>query len=240
MKTVLLAERSPDLRRLLLETLPSLFPSWRLLGTDSEQEADELQRTHLLSLIIIDPAVSPTADASVALIRRWRLNGVITPIAVSTSARSLAPVFWTAGVDDVLLKPWDGIDVQHRLERLTRFSATTREEYRRPRADGVTVNATFSFGAATITPDFLCHFPDGCVERLGVKEYGMLSVFAAARGSMVLRESLLVQVWGSAASAESNSVNVYLSRLRRLFAEHHIDFNLLVSTEAKIGWRIAS
>jgi DNA-binding response OmpR family regulator len=240
MKTVLLAERSPDLRRLLLETLPGLFPDWRLLGAGSAPEADELQRAHLLSLIILDPAVSATTDAGIALIRRWRQNGVTTPIAASTSTRTLAPALWTAGVDDVLLKPWDGIDLQHRLERLIRLSAAAREENRRPRADGIAVSTAFNLGTVTITPDFLCHFPDGCVERLGVKEYGILSVFAGARGGVVLREALLLQVWGSSASTESNSINVYLSRLRRLFADHKVDFNRLVATEAKIGWRIAS
>ena len=240
MKTVLVAERSPDLRRLLLETLPNLFPDWRLLGAGSEREADELQRAQLLSLIILDSAISSTADDNIALIRRWRLNGMTAPIAASTSARALAPALWTAGADDVLLKPWDGIDLQHRLGRLLRLSADAREENRRPRADGIAVSTAFNFGAATITPDFLCHFPDGGVERLGVKEYGILSVFAGARGGMVLREALLLQVWGSSASTESNSINVYLSRLRRLFADHQVDFNRLVATEAKIGWRIAS
>jgi len=240
MQTVLVAERSPDLLRLLVETLPVLFPDWRVLGTSNEAEADEIQRRQLLSLILIDDAVSVTPQACAALIQRWRATGVVTPLAAATTSRAGANLLWSAGADDVLLKPWDTVDLQHRLDKLARLSTTAREDNRRPRVDGVVVTDAFVFGPATVTPDFLCHFPDGCVERLGVKEYGILSVFAAARGRTLLREELLRQIWGGAASSESNSVNVYLSRLRRLFAQHDEDFNQLVSTEAKIGWRITS
>jgi|CXWL01.1.fsa_nt_gi DNA-binding response OmpR family regulator len=239
MRTVLIAERSPDLLRLLLEAFPSLFPEWRVLGAASEFEAEEIQRNQILTLIVLDAAVSATPQDSIALIRRWRADGLAIPIVATTSARSLAPALWAAGADDVLLKPWDSFDLQHRLERLVRLSAAGREDNRRPRADGVAVGAAFTFGPATITPDFLCHFPDGCAERIGVKEYGILSVFASARGRMILREDLLRKIWGADASTDSNSVNVYLSRLRRLFTEHQADFNRLVFTEAKIGWRIS-
>ncbi len=239
MSTVLVAERSPGLLRLLEKTLPMLFPEWSIIGTTTAKAAEDIQRTQILALILLDTNVASTWQECIGLLRHWRESGVTTPIAATTEERSLAPSLWSVGVDEVLFKPWDTFDLQPRLGRLVRLPAGRRDDHRRPRADGVAVTETFAFGPVIITPDFLGHFPDGAVERLGVKEYGILSVFAGSRGRLILREELLRQVWGGSASTESNSVNVYLSRLRRLFAEHQSDFNGLVTTESKVGWRIS-
>lgn len=105
-----------------METLPVFFPDWRILGVSTEPEADEIQRGQLLSLALLDEAVFPTPLACAALIQRWRASGVATPLAATTASRSISNLLWAAGADDVLIKPWDTIDLQHRLDRLMRLS----------------------------------------------------------------------------------------------------------------------
>lgn len=241
MKTVLVVEESPDLLKLLLEMLPRLFPDWRMVGALNPQQADEIYRSRLLSLAIIEVSLGKDPMAGVALLRRWRADGAGFPIVFTTSMRSLFPTLMDAGPDDVLLKPWDSFEIKARFGRIITAGekrAPTRSEA--PRADGIRIREAFTFAGATITPDFLCQFPDGHVGKLGAKEYGILASLADARGRVLTRESLLQEVWGAGADTSSNSVNVYLSRLRKRFTGHGCPFDDTVVTEAKIGWRIAS
>jgi DNA-binding response OmpR family regulator len=83
--TVLVADRSRNSLRLLVETLPLVFPDWRVMGASTYLEVEELQRAHLLDLIILDTGISSTGRDSVELIRHWRNGGACTPIAASSN-----------------------------------------------------------------------------------------------------------------------------------------------------------
>lgn len=238
MRRVLIVEESRDLRRLLLEMLPALFPDWETVGADNLDEAELRHRSEIFALAILDVDYSG-ARRGLDVLRGWTGPIRRCPVVATTIAHALVPQIWELEPAEVLLKPWDVHEIRARLSRAMARSGGAPAADFPARIDGVEVRAGFAFAGASVTPDLRCRFPDGHVEKLGPKEYGVLAAFAHAPQPLVLREQLLRDVWGLDANTHSNSVNVYVSRLRRLFAEHGGDFERTVTTEAKVGWRLA-
>lgn len=238
MKRVLIVEESRDLRRLLLEMLPALFPEWETVGAESLEEAERLHRNEIFALAVLDVDYRGPRRG-IDVLRDWTGAARRCPVVAATIVHALVPEIWAMNPAEVLLKPWDVHEIRARLARAMASGAAAATPAVSVRADGVAVRDEFDFAGARITPDLRCRFPDGHAEELGAKEYGILSCFAHAPQELVLREQVLREAWGSDANTQSNSLNVYLSRLRRLFAEHGGDFERTVSTEAKVGWRIA-
>jgi DNA-binding response OmpR family regulator len=238
MKRVLIVEESRDLRRLLLEMLPALFPAWQTLGADSLEEAERWYRSEVFTLAILDVDYSGPRSG-IEVLREWTGAMRRCPVVATTTAHARMPLIWVLNPAEVLLKPWDVHEIRARLARAAASEAAVPPATFAARVDGVAVRPEFAFAGAVVTPDLQCEFPDGHREKLGAKEYGILAAFAHAPQALVLREQLLRDVWGADADTRSNSLNVYVSRLRRLFAEHGGQFEQTVNTEAKVGWRIA-
>ncbi len=238
MKSVLVVEGSPDLLRLFMEILPTVFPDWRMHGASNLRDADSAYRNSVFSLILLDMDFGDAISDSLALLRSWNATGRQCPVVATTTSRAALPRIWSENPAEVLLKPWEPFEIKPRLNRA--LASTLNVDDPPQRADGVALRRDFVFGGARITSDLLCRFSDGQVEKLGPKEYGILATFAECGGTLVTREKLLRAVWGADANSASNSVNVYVSRLRRMFEPHRVDFDALVVTEAKTGWRIAA
>lgn len=238
MKRVLIVEESRDLRQLLREMLPALFHDWETVAAESLEEAERLHRHELFALAILDVDYGG-ARRGLDLLCDWTGTARRCPVVATTISHVRVPEIWTHNPAEVLLKPWDVHEIRVRLARAMAGGAVMATAPVPARVDGVELRAAFTFAGASVTPDLECRFPDGHCEKLGAKEYGILANFAHAPQSLVLREELLREVWGADANSQSNSINVYVSRLRRLFAEHGGDFEGTVTTEAKVGWRLA-
>lgn len=239
MKRVLIVEESTGLRQLLLEMLPRLFPDWETVGAESLDEAERHFRTELFALAILDVDFGGVGGG-LELLRAWSGSDRRCPVVATTLSHALLPEIWALDPAEVLLKPWDVPEIRARLARAmaTGGKGQSSEPFALTRVDGVAVQPQFTFAGAVVTPDLQCRFPNGQRLNLGAKEYGILACFAHATQTLVPREQLLRAVWGNDANSASNSVNVYLSRLRKLFAENGGHFDRCVATEAKVGWRI--
>jgi DNA-binding response OmpR family regulator len=173
-------------------------------------------------------------------IRAWRTQGAEFPIiALSDLPQpALAVAALNAGSDDFLRKPFHHDELIARIGKLL-----GRREAAAPlrKAGGVLLGRSdFGFGAATVTPDLMIRFPDGAQERIRPKQHGILKVFSDRAGTLVMKDELVRLVWGSDGNEAGHSVNEYVSTLRRLFLRHEVDFNRLVVSEPKAGWRIHS
>lgn len=232
---LLLLVENPDLGGILQLAL-------REYETDLHAAADRARdafRRRAFDLAIVDLSLS-SRPAGLELIREWKHSGGDVPIIVLSDLPQpgLSVEALDAGADDFLRKPF------HHAELLVRI----RKQLGRPRAPsplrragGLVLTAEpFAFGAATVTPDLTIRFPDGADERLRPKQLGILRFFAERAGGIALREDLLRAVWGSDAADAGHSVNEYISTLRKLFLRHQLDFNGLVASEPKVGWRIAA
>jgi len=230
---LLLLVESPDLGGILQLALREYELEWH---SRPGPATDALTR-RAFDLAIVDLAFGGR-PAGLEVIRSWRATAGDFPIiALSDLPQPALPVqALDAGADDFLRKPF------HYGELLVRLRKLLARGGKKPlvrRAGGVMLSAApFAFGGATVQPDLVVRFPDGAEERLRPKQHGILKVFADRAGTLVLKEELVRAVWGSDANDAGHSVNEYLSTLRRLFVQHGIDFNGLVVSEPKAGWRI--
>jgi DNA-binding response OmpR family regulator len=215
----------------------------------SAPAARDAFRRRAFDLAIVDLSLG-TLPAGLALIAEWRESSEELPIIVlSDLPRPNLPVeVLDAGADDFLRKPF------HHAELLSRIrKRLLRQRWRHGvsagsaggpaslrRAGGVLLGTeAFAFGDTTITPDLQIRFPDGSTERILPKHQGILRFFADRAGGLALKDDLVKAVWGSDAGGAGHSVNEYISTLRRIFRHHQVDFNGLVASEPKVGWRIA-
>jgi DNA-binding response OmpR family regulator len=215
----------------------------------SDAAARDAFRRRAFDLAIVDLSLG-MQQAGLELIGEWRKSSEGIPIIVLSDLPqpNLPVVALDAGADDFLRKPFHHAELVSRIrkqllrQRWREAVSPVRAAGPAPlrRAGGVFLNhEAFAFGPATVTPDLLIHFPDGAGERLLPKQMGILRFFADRAGGLVLKDDLLKAVWGSDAGAAGHSVNEYISILRRLFRQHQVDFNALVASEPKVGWRIA-
>jgi DNA-binding response OmpR family regulator len=216
----------------------------------SEAAARDAFRRRAFDLAIVDLSVA-TRQAGLALIGEWRKSGGDVPVIVLSDLPqpNLSIVAFEAGADDFLRKPFHHaelvIRIQKQLTRRRGWGPSSAANSGGPapirRAGGVFLGSEpFAFGDVTVTPDLELRFPDGSSERLMPKQLGILKFFAERAGGLALRDDLVRAVWGSDAGGTGHSVNEYISTLRRLFRRHDIDFNSLVASEPKVGWRIAA
>lgn len=230
-------------RLLLLIENPDLGEILKLALREHELElftragpVDDAFRRRSFDLAIVDLDTGGRA-AGIELVRGWRRAGSSLPVIVISDIPqpSLGVEALNAGADDFLRKPFHHEELLARIRKLLRQGAPSALR----KAGGVLLGKTaFVFGGATVTPDLLVRFPLGGEARLRPKQHGILKVFAERAGGLVLKEELIRSVWGSDASDTGHSVNEYISILRRLFVRHRIDFNRLVVSEPKAGWRI--
>jgi DNA-binding response OmpR family regulator len=236
----------PNLRLLLLVENSDLGGILKLALGEYELEwhaepgpAGDAFRRRSFDLAIVDLAFEGR-PGGLDLIREWRAAGADFPILAicGLPMPSLAVESLDAGADDFLRKPFHYEELLLRIRKLLARSgrgATVRK------AGGVLLGRfPFQFGGATVTPDLMIRFPDGTEERIRPKHHGILQMFAERAGGLVLKDELVKRVWGSDANDAGHSVNEYVSTLRRLFIRHKVDFNALVASEPKAGWRIDS
>ncbi|MDR1435559.1 MAG: response regulator transcription factor [Puniceicoccales bacterium] len=140
-----------------------------------------------------------------------------------------------AGGDDFLTKPF-GIS-----ELLSRISAVLRRTSRS--GDGqLTANTsltdgTFDFLGTQVDPARLeIRFSDGSFEKIGRKEFGILSYFAQNPHLILSRRSIIHSVWGEHANVRSRSLDQYVVKLRKLFSAHGIDTEHTIRTSHGIGY----
>lgn len=197
--------------------------------------ADALRRRSF-DLAVVDLSFGGR-PAGMELIRAWRKAGGSLPvIAISDFPQpSIGIEALDAGADDFLRKPFHHEELLARIRKLLRRAAA---EPLRKAGGVVLARSAFVFGGATVTPNLLVRFPLGGEERIRPKQHGILQAFAERAGTLVLKEELVRTVWGSDANDAGHSVNEYVSLLRRLFLRHGVDFNRLVASEPKAGWRV--
>ena len=232
---LLLLVESPDLGGILKLALGDYELEWH---TTPGPAGDALRRRSI-DLAIVDLAFGGQ-PLGLDSIRQWRAEGTECPVvAMSDLPRhSLAVEALDAGADDYLRMPFHHEELVLRIRKL--LARSVKKELVR-RAGGVILGRkNFGFGPVTVTPDLVVRFPDGAEERIRPKQHGILKYFADRAGRLVLKDELVKAVWGSDANEAGHSVNEYVSTLRRLFQGHNVDFNALVASEPKAGWRIAS
>lgn len=155
------------------------------------------------------------------ILRAWRAAGRNMPVLVLTARES-----WTdkvdglnAGADDYITKPFHIAEVVARLHALMRRRAGAASPVLRHR------NIELDMSSGQVTRN-------GEPVELTAREYRMLSYFIHRAGRLVSQDELADHLYAMEEGRESNTIEVYISRLRRKLGAG------IITTVRGLGYRM--
>jgi DNA-binding response OmpR family regulator len=176
-------------------------------------------------VIVLDWSL-PGADG-VSLLRRWRDQGLRTPVLMLTARGSSGEKVTglRAGADDYLVKPFDFEEFLARLEALQRRSAGQPTDRRAGPVVLVGRRRVLSW--------------HGKEESLTAREFALCDELFAHVGEVLSRTRLLSSVWGDDVEVAPNVVEVYIGYLRTKL-ERLGDHGVVIRTVRGIGYRVTT
>lgn len=185
------------------------------------EHADLLLHTERYDVVLLDLGL-PGADG-LALLRRWRDDGLRTPVLIVTARGSWSErvLGIDSGADDYLPKPFRIEEVLARVRALIR------------RANGH-AQPELRAGRMTVDPRRAAVTVDGRPVALTSHEYRTLLYLMHADGRVVSRTELTEHIYAQDRDRDSNTVEVFIARLRRKLGADAIE------TVRGLGYRVAS
>jgi DNA-binding response OmpR family regulator len=155
------------------------------------------------------------------VLRKWRAFGLKMPVLILTARGSWPEKVdgLNAGADDYITKPFHIPEVAARLNALIRRSAGL-------------ASATHTHKGITLDTSAGKAFHDGRPIELTAKELRMLNYFMHRIGRVISQAELTEHLYSLDDSRESNTIEVYISRLRRKFGAD------LIKTIRGLGYRM--
>ncbi len=183
--------------------------------------ADFLGQTETYDAIVLDLGL-PKVDG-LTVLRRWRDAGMTAPVLVLTARGSWHEKVQgiDAGADDYLSKPFRLEELLARLRALIR--RTRRLASSEIRCGAVTMDAR----AGKVTRG-------GEPVKVTALELRVLSYLMHNRGRVVPQSELTEHIYASDADRDSNTIEVFIARLRRKLGAD------IIETVRGLGYRVAA
>lgn len=180
-------------------------------------------KSGLYDAIILDVMLPGMSGYDV--VNKMRHAGVSTPVLMLTARTSTEDKVrgLDSGADDYMTKPFEAPELLARLRALTRR-----------RGDVLIDEIKF----ADIRLDLNTH-DLSCGEKsvhLSGKEFEVLSILMGSSSRVVSKQDLLTRVWGTDGEASENSVEAYVSFIRKKLS--HIGSKVQVTTLRMLGYRL--
>ena len=177
----------------------------------------------LYDAVIMD-VMLPGMDG-IQIVHELRHQGNSIPVLMLTARTSTSDKVegLDAGADDYMTKPCEAPELLARLRALTR-------------RQGDVVIDTVTFADLTLdleTHDLSC---DGREVHLSGKEFEVLKMLMSSNARVVSKQDLLTRVWGADADASENSVEAYISFLRKKLT--HVHSKVQITTLRMLGYRL--
>lgn len=219
---ILIVEDELDLNMVLSEmlTIEGYYVDSSYNGTDGLDNA----LSGIYDMIILDVMLPEKNGIEVlSEIRRNRIN---TPVLMLTARSEIEDKIagLDNGADDYLTKPFNSKELLARIRALLR------------RRERILVNENLKF--ADIIIDKSTH--EVCKNeqkiKLTKKEYDIMELLILNQGKVVSKDDLTVKIWGYDTDIEYNSIEVYISFLRKKLRA--IDSGVYISTIRSVGYII--
>ena len=164
--------------------------------------ADFLARTETYDAVVLDLGL-PIVDG-LTILKRWRDDGLAVPVLVLTARASWHEkvVGIDIGADDYVAKPFQMEEVLARVRALIRRSA------RQP-------SPALCCGAVALDSRTARVTVEGEPVRLTSHEFRILSYLMHHRDRLVPQRELSEHIYDADADRDSNTVEVFIARLRR-------------------------
>jgi DNA-binding response OmpR family regulator len=182
-----------------------------------------LSKSGIYDAIVLD-FMLPGMDG-IEVVRETRRAGISTPVLMLTARTSTSDKVsgLDAGADDYMTKPFEAPELLARLRALTRRTGDVLLE-------------EASFGDLTLdlaTHDLRCG--DKSVHLSG-KEFEVMRMLMSSSARVVSKQDLLTRVWGGGTEASENSVEAYISFLRKKI--NHLHSTVQITTLRMLGYRL--
>ncbi len=180
-------------------------------------------KSGLYDAIVLDVMLPGMSGYDV--VHNMRREEVSTPVLMLTAKTSTADKVagLDSGADDYMTKPFEAAELLARLRALTRR-----------RGDVLIDEIKF----ADVVLDLNTH-DLRCGEKsvhLSGKEFEVMSILMGSNSRVVSKQDLLTRVWGTDGEASENSVEAYVSFLRKKLS--HVGSKVQVTTLRMLGYRL--
>lgn len=214
---ILVVEDEPQLARQVSTALAAA--GYAVDRAADGERADFLAQTEQYDAVVLDLGL-PKIDG-LTLVRRWRDASITTPVLVLTARGSWHEKVQgiDSGADDYVAKPF------HMEELLARLRALIRRASRQPHPE-------LKSGAVALDTRLARVTRDGVPVKLTSHEFRVLSYLMHHRGRVVSQGELTEHIYAQNFDRESNTVEVFIARLRRKLGTSFIE------TVRGLGYRI--
>lgn len=214
---ILLIEDDPEIAKRLAEGLDSA--GFAVERADNGADGYIMGTEETYDAVVLDLGLPQMSGLDV--LRKWRAGGHKMPVLVLTARGSWPEKVdgLNAGADDYITKPFHIPEVAARLNALIRRSAGL-------------ASATLTHRGITLDTGAGMALLDGQPIELTAKELRMLNYFMHRIGRVVSQAELTEHLYSLGESRESNTIEVYVSRLRRKFGAD------LIKTIRGLGYRM--
>jgi two-component system response regulator MprA len=215
---VLIVEDDAELRGILVRGLAE--EGFRPEATSNGADLLRRATAEPADVLVLDIGL-PDSDGR-DLCQALRVQGVESPVLFLTARDALVERLagFRAGGDDYLTKPFAFAELVARLQALLRRSRPGELEHGGLRLDPTTHAAAAGERTRPLTPT----------------EYRLLGRLLAESGSVVKRRDLVRVGWPEGAIVHENTLDAYISRLRRKLAE--LQSPVEIGTVRGIGYRL--
>lgn len=219
---ILIVEDEKDLAMILSEIL-NMEGYYTDNAYDGESGLDNAL-SGIYDLIILD-IMLPVMDG-IQVLREIRKSSITIPVLMLTAKSEIEDkvLGLDNGADDYLTKPFNTKELLARVRALSR------------RKEKTLISDNIEF--ADIILDKTTHemIKDDQKIKLSKKEYDILELLILNHGKVVSKESLIMKIWGYDADIEYNSIEVYISFLRKKI--NAINSRIHISTARGRGYTI--